>query len=161
EEHSEQKSNRLKKLFNRGWWIAEGAVAVSSSIFLMKHDPMAAALTLSAGATGVKTLAWFKHTTKTDEELLPDMLTPKNPKLLGLAQKAARIGYSWGWAFFEYVQLTIANRVADVVPVRGAIEVMDLVWMATFMYMVKGDKLKWQQAAGLAAAAAGVGIANL
>jgi uncharacterized protein (DUF486 family) len=160
-EHSEQKSNRLKKLFNRGWWIAEGAVAVSSSIFLLKHDPMAAALTLSAGATGVKTLAWFKHTTKTDEELLPDMLTPKSPKLLGLAQKAARIGYSWGWAFFEYVQLTIANRVADVVPVRGAIEVMDLVWMATFMYMVKGDKLKWQQAAGLAAAAAGVGIANL
>lgn len=160
-EHSEQKANRLKKLFNRGWWIAEGALAVVSSIFLLKDDPMAAALTLSAGATGVKTLAWFKHTTKTDEELLPDMLTPSNPKLLGAAHKAARVAYSWGWAFFEYIQLTIANRVADVVPVRGAIEIMDLLWMATFMYMVKGDKLKWPQVAGLALASAGVGIADM
>lgn len=121
---------------------------------------MAAALSLSAGATGIKTLAWFKHTTKKDEELLPEKLTPKNPERLDLAYKIARVLYSWRYAFFEYIELTIADGEADVVPVRGAIEGTDAVWTMAFLSMVKGAEVKLKQLSGLLLAAFGIWIAT-
>jgi uncharacterized protein (DUF486 family) len=159
-EQSEQKAKRMKTVFTRAWWIAEAAAATAAIVFMAKDDPMAAALSLSAGATGIKTLAWFKHTTKKDEELLPKKLTPKNPERLDLAYKMARVLYSWRYAFFEYVELTIANSEADVVPVRGAIEGTDAVWTMAFLSMVKGAEVKLKQLSGLLLAAFGIWIAT-
>lgn len=159
-EQSEQKAKRMKTIFTRAWWIAQGAAATGAVVFMLKDDPMAAALSLSAGATGIKTLAWFKHTTKKDEELLPEKLTPTDPKRLELAYKIARVLYSWRYAFFEYIELTIANGEADVVPVRGAIEGTDAVWTMAFLSMVKGAEVKLKQLSGLLLAAFGIWIAT-
>jgi uncharacterized protein (DUF486 family) len=159
-DQSEQKAKRMKTLFTRAWWIAEGAAATAAAVFMFKDDPMAAAVSLSVGATGVKTLAWYKHTTKKDEELLPEKLRPNDPERLELAYKMARVLYSWRYAFFEYIELTIANGEADVVPVRGAIEGTDAVWTTAFLSMVKGTEIKLKQLSGLLLAAFGIWIAT-
>lgn len=159
-EQSEQKAKRMKTLFNRAWWIAQGAAATAAVVFMVKDDPMAAAVSLSAGATGIKTLAWYKHTTKKDEELLPAKLTPKDPERLDLAYKIARVFYSWRIAFFEYIELTIANGEADVVPVRGAIEGADALWTTAFLSMVKGTEVQLKQLSGLLLSAFGIWIAT-
>jgi len=159
-EQSEKKAMRMKTLFNRAWWIAQGAAATAAVVFMAKNDPMAAAVSLSAGATGIKTLAWFKHTTKKDNELLPAKLTPKDPARLDLAYKIARVLYSWRIAFFEYIELTIANSEADVVPVRGAIEGADALWTTAFLTMVKGTEVQLKQLSGLLLSAFGIWIAT-
>lgn len=151
-EQSEQKAKRMKTLFNRAWWIAQGAAATGAVVFMLKEDPLATAVSLSVGATGIKTLAWFKHTTKEEQGLSPEKLTPKD--------LIARVLYSWRIAFFEYIELTIANSEADVVPVRGAIEAADAVWTTAFLSMVKGSEVKLRQLSGLLLAAFGIWIAT-
>jgi len=91
---------------------------------------------------------------------LPEKLTPTDPKRLELAYKIARVLYSWRYAFFEYIELTIANGEADVVPVRGAIEGTDAVWTMAFLSMVKGAEVKLKQLSGLLLAAFGIWIAT-
>lgn len=164
-ELSTQAPDTLKKIFAGGWLVGEAVFAGVAAVLLKYDRPMGAALTLSAGATGVKTVAWYAHTVVPDDKLLPTALTPAGPLQRELAHTAVKIAMSWAIAMFEYIPLTLAHRTADqhdinLAKVRGAIAAMDLVWLAAFMLMVKGEKLEWQHFLGLTLAGAGVAVAN-
>lgn len=142
---------------------------LAASLMFAFNSPTAAAFTLSAAATGVKTVAWYLHTVIPEENLLPTCCTPNgdlHPKRLQLAYTIARVLMSWGIALIEYIPLTLANRTAvlhdfSLAKLRGAIEAMDLAWLIAFMMMVKGERLGWQHLVGLAVAGVGVAVANI
>ncbi|CAN7579600.1 DMT family protein [Trinickia sp. LjRoot230] len=165
ENASAAKSEKMKKRFNTILWSTEALMAAATAIAL-KVDPAVSLVPVMIAATGLKNIAWYKHTTKTADEMRPKWLSFKQPKLQKIVDATSRVVFSWKWAFFEYVYLAIADRVAqdnhiNLMTVRGPIEFVDLAWMATFMYMVKDQKLKWPQVTGLAMAGAGILIANL
>jgi uncharacterized protein (DUF486 family) len=155
----------LQKVFAGGFLVGEIIFGITGAVLLAQHKTLPAALALSAAATGVKTVAWYAHTVVSDDKLLPEAWTPSEPKSREWVYSAVKVAMSWGIALFEYIPLTMAHRSADqehlnLSKIRGVIEAMDLVWMALFMRMVKGDKLQRQHIAGLVLAGVGVAVAN-
>lgn len=129
-------------------------------------SPRAKAALFSVIAAGIKTLAWYGHTAIPDNKMLSSRISPDRPRLRGLAQAAENIGLGWGIAHLEYQPLVKANSLASehgdsLSAVRGAIVAADLLWMAAFMKLVKGEKLGLQHGMGLALAGLGVALANL
>lgn len=129
-------------------------------------DPKAKAALFSLVATGLKTFAWYLHTLIPDEKLLSARISPERARLRGTAQLAEKIGLSWLIAGTEYHALIPAIRTTDqnginLASIRGAIAFADLLWLAAFMKMFKGEKLGMRHAVALAWAGLGVTLANL
>jgi hypothetical protein len=98
------------------FWIAAQVLfyILAVLMFIEKEIPFAV-LSLSASATGVKTIAWYLHTVLGDRQLLPPSLTPKTERAKRFSYALVKVVMSWLIALFEYIPLTVAHRTADMV----------------------------------------------
>jgi hypothetical protein len=101
------------RIFFGGWLLGQVTFYILAVFMFLERRRLIAVLSLSAAATGVKTIAWYMHTVLGDHQLLPASLTPKSPRTKQFAFAAVKVIMSWFIALGEYVPLTLANRTAD------------------------------------------------
>jgi hypothetical protein len=101
------------RVFFGGWFLGQTTFYILAVFMFLERRRLIAVLSLSAAATGVKTIAWYMHTVLGDHQLLPPSLIPHSPKARQFAFATVKVVMSWFIALGEYVPLTLANRTAD------------------------------------------------